>query len=419
MTNVAPLPRLERHGFFNLPEYLEGAELDGRGQPLPILANALQVMRNAMLVHDAFAYDEMLRAPLLMKPLPARGTNDLGNDEDRLPRPVRDTDVTQLQEWLQRKGLQKIGKDIVHQAVDLRSQERAFHPVRDYLDALVWDGRQRLSSWLVNYLHAERSSYVEGIGAMFFVAMVARIYQPGCKADYMLVLEAAQGQRKSTACSILGGEHFSDNLPDIRDKDVAQHLRGKWLIEIAEMSAISKAEDAALKAFLTRTTERYRPPYGRKDVIEPRQCVFIGSTNRTSYLRDETGGRRYWPVKVGLADTDALARDRDQIFAEAVRLYKGGAKWWPDGEFEATHIKPQQESRFEADAWQEIILGWLAHKQQTTVGEIAKECLGFETSRIATSDRNRITAILEHLGWHRGDKDWKGRIPWLPPLDWT
>ena len=258
---------------------------------------------------------------------------------------------------------------------------------------------------------------------MFMIAMVARVVEPGCKADYMMVLEGQQGARKSTACAILGGEWFSDNLPDVTaGKDVAQHLPGKWLIEIAEMSAMSRAEDAALKAFISRPVERYRPSYGRNEVIQHRQCVFIGTTNKAAYLRDETGGRRFWPVKVGVIDTEALKRDRDQLFAEAVHLYHAGGQWWPDSAFEAEHIKPQQEARFEADVWEEPISEFLRinGERNVTLGEVARGALQIENQKIGTADQRRIAAILERIGWVRqtNDKgepvtDSKGRRPWI------
>jgi predicted P-loop ATPase len=226
----------------------------------------------------------------------------------------------------------------------------------------------------------------------------------------MPVLEGRQGVRKSTACRVLGGEWFSDSLPDVaQSKDVAQHLRGKWLIEIAELSAMSRAEDAALKAFISRPVERYRPSYGRAEVIEPRHCVFVGTTNKSTYLRDETGGRRFWPVKVGAIDTDALAHDRDQLFAEAVVRFHAGARWWPDGAFEAKHIRPQQDTRFESDAWEEAIKAYVTGRDRVTVTEIAKNALRIEeVARVGTADQRRIGAVLHSLGW-KPIKDYRGR----------
>jgi predicted P-loop ATPase len=396
------------------PEWLKEAQRDRDGDPRANLANAMRALRAAPELSDLIAYDEMLRAALLVRPVPGK---IIQAGEQFAPRTIRDTDVAAVQEWLQLAGIERISKDAMHQAMDLRAVERGFHPVRDYLSSLRWDGTKRLRTWLHTYYRAEATDYTSGTGTMFFIAMVARIFEPGCKCDYMLILEGDQGLLKSTACAVIGGEWYSDALPDLRNagKDVSQHLNGKWLIEVGELSSMDKADANALKAFITRTVERYRPSFGRKEVIEPRQCVLIGTTNKRAYLRDETGGRRFWPVAVGMADIAALTRDRDQLFAEAVHLYRAGTRWWPSASFETTHIKPEQEARYEADAWEDRVREHLAGKSKVTVLDVAVHALSFDPARLGTADQRRITAALERVGWARGERTKTGRW-WVPVL---
>ena len=236
------------------------------------------------------------------------------------------------------------------------------------------------------------------VGGMFLISMVARIFQPGCQADHMLVLEGPQGKLKSSACKILGAEYFSDHLPDINDKDACVHLRGLWLIEIAEMHAFSRAESTSLKSFISRRIERFRPPYGRHEVEEPRQCVFIGTSNKDQYLRDETGGRRFWPLKCGNIDLTSLERYRDQLFAEAVELYRNDTHWWPTQEFETRHIQPEQAARYEADDWTALVAEYVETLDVATSVGIAT-FLGVPNERINPGVSRRIAAIMRQLGW--------------------
>lgn len=386
---------------------------DGKDpKPLSILANVLVALRLDPALRDAFAYDEMLCAPMLMHRI---GT-PLEPAAADYPRPLTDKDVTELQEWLQKVALKRVSRLAVSDAIDCHARNHNYHPVYDYLESLAWDGRERLEQWPATYLGAEPTPYAHAIGSMFLISMVARIFEPGCKADHMLVLEGPQGELKSSACGILAGEWFSDSLPDINaGKDVSVHLRGKWLIEIAEMHALGRAEASLLKSFISRTIERYRPLYGRLEVHEPRQCVFIGTSNKDAYLRDETGGRRFWPIKTGRIELDALERDRDQLFAEAVNAYRQGRPWWPDKEFEREHIQSEQEARYEVDEWADPLGGYVLTVARTTIPEIAKNALGLDPARLGIVEQKRIAAILQKFGWRpKRDKHqrwWEKPIP--------
>ena len=422
MSNLRPL-RLRPHPDALAPSPREAGEneklrmsamqLDARGEPLPNYYNAMAMLRARPEVCEAFAYDQMLCSTILCSALPGKEVEKAEPFIEH--RPVQDVDTSRVVEWMQAAGLKKVSHETVHRAIEHRAHERAFHPIQNWLEGLTWDGVSRLDEWLHAYLGVKACSYSKAIGRMFLIALVARVMRPGCQADYLLILEGPQGAQKSTACGILGGQWFSDSLPDISaGKDVVQHLRGRWLLEISEMSAMSRAESAALKAFITRRVERYRPPYGKHEVEEPRQCLFIGSTNKSAYLKDETGGRRFWPVKCGTIDIDSLRRDRDMLFAEALWRFEQGEPWWPDREFERVHIAPQQAARYQGDVWEESVRQYLLGKSSVLIGEVALQALGFTDAKIGRQDQNRITEILEALDWERGAKDWRGNVPWKP-----
>lgn len=358
------------------------------------LFNTLIAMRSDHDVRDVFSYDEMLRSPVMTHEIASINT---------CHRQVAEADVLALQDWLQAIGFNSIGRETVRDAILKRSEETSFHPVLNYLNSLEWDGVKRIGVWLPRYLGSYFNNYTQHIGRMFLVQMVARIIRPGCQADHMLVLEGQQGILKSSACRVLGGEWFSDHLPEITaSREASQHLRGKWLIEVAEMHAMSRAEATQLKSFITRTSERYRPYWGRSEVNEPRQCVFAGTTNQDTYLKDATGGRRFWPIKTGVdakIDIERLTADRDQLFAEAVQALEEGDQWWPDSAFEREMIAPEQSERYTGDIWEEKIAEFVQARERITMSEVARDCLLIMPAQQTGAHEMRIAAILKELGW--------------------
>lgn len=384
-------------------DWLKQAQREANGQPLGNLANVGLALRSASAWRGVLAFDEMRRCVALSRPVPIIDRAIEPLSETRI---LQDADVSSAQEWMQGSGLKRAGRDAVHDALDLVAREHSFHPLRDWLNGLMWDKVPRIDSWLTEYLGVEHDAagYASTIGRLFLISMVARVNKPGCKADYMLVLEGEQGALKSTACKILAGDdYFSDGLPgDVTSKDAALHLRGKWLVEMAEMHTLSRSETTALKAFLTRATDIYRPPYARLEVYDKRQTVFVGTTNADNYLKDETGGRRFWPVKVGAIQLDRLTRDRDQLLAEAVAAYRADAPWWPDPAFERQHIAPQQAARHLADEWLEPISNFLVHEREVIIAQVARNALNIQTDRLDRATQIRIAAVLRSLKWGKG-----------------
>jgi predicted P-loop ATPase len=287
--------------------------------------------------------------------------------------------------------------------------ENSVHPVREYLEGLTWDGKPRLETWLHDYMGARQTAYSAAVGGCSLRASVARIFRPGCKADTMPVLQGGQGTYKSSALRVLySPRFFTDDLADFGSKDAAMQLRGAWCIEVAELAGMGRAEVERVKAFVSRAVERYRSAYGRHVQEQPRQCAFWGSTNADSYLKDETGNRRFWPVAVGVdspIDLDGLARDRDQLWAEAVATFRAGQRWHLDpieDEKALRQATAAQEFVRERDAWEACILAYIEkeHPQFVTSGDLLTAC-GVERSRWGLAEQRRVSAIIRGLGWQK------------------
>jgi predicted P-loop ATPase len=286
------------------------------------------------------------------------------------------------------------------------------HPVRDYLNGLNWDGAPRLDGWLSKYLGVEESNYSYAVGARWMLSAIARIYRPGAKADCCLILEGPQGIKKSTALRTLAGEYFTDELADLGSKDAALQIRGVWIVEISELDSLVRSEIASIKAFMSRSADRFRPPFGKHVVECPRQCVFAGTVNHTEYLRDETGARRFWPVLCGSIDIEALARDRDQLWAEARHRYSSGEKWWLDTSALVGIAAEEQAARYQGDPWEEIIAPWLEVRASTSVSELLEKCVTKPQAQWTQGDKNRVGRCLRALGWERYRERERERLEW-------
>jgi len=312
----------------------------------------------------------------------------------------RDHEDSRAAEWLQRHGV-RVSPAAAAQAIQVVAQQNPFHPVRRYLETLVWDGKTRLDGWLYVYLNVEPTDFTLAAGKAWLISAVARVYRPGVKSDHCLVLEGRQGIGKSRALSILGGEWFTDELAELGSKDSAMQLRGKWIVELAELDALNRTDSSRIKAFLSRSADRYRPPYARHVVEVKRQCVFAGTTNRSEYLADETGARRFWSVACGdRIELDDLARDRDQLWAEAVHEFRNGAKWWLEGQELEQEAAMEQAARYEEDPWHALVAGFLRGRSEVGLEDVWS-LLDMEVADRSIQDQKRLRNILHALGWRK------------------
>lgn len=336
-------------------EYL--LEVDKKGKPLKRLTNLMLVLSEHPAWKGVLSYDEFYGRATTLRDPPIRPCDAPSAREHR---EWTDVDTTRTAAWFGSVMEFEPSLSMVDAAVEAIARKRPSHPVRDWLDSLEWDGFPRINRLGTAYFGAGKSTYVEAVCSKWMISAVARIYQPGCKADSMLVLEGPQGKRKSSALRALASDPwFSDSQINMGDKDSYQSLRGKWIYEIGELSSIRGKEIERVKNFVSASTDHYRPSYGRRTVDVPRQIVFAGTTNEQHYLNDPTGARRFWPLAIGEIDLDKIVRDRDQLWAESVVRYRAGEVWYLDTAELQAAARNETDAREQDDDWETLIDDWL------------------------------------------------------------
>lgn len=309
------------------------------GKILSTRNNALIVLENDGNLKGKIAFNEFSHRPVILGDLPWENAEagNLWSDEDEAA----------LFHYLESiYEIDSPGK--VRDSLGVIMKRHRYHPVRNYLDDLVWDGTERLDNLLIDYLGAEDSDYTRSVTRKALTAAVKRICQPGCKFDYMLTLIGPQGIGKSLILDKLGGDWFSDSLTSVQGKEAYEQLQGVWVIEMGELTATRKADNEAIKHFLTKRVDIFRVAYGRQVSVFPRQCIFVGTTNDRTFLKDRTGNRRFWPVEVAeIERTKSLWKDLtkeevSQIWAEAKVRYQDGEKLYLEGKLEREAEKRQE-----------------------------------------------------------------------------
>ena len=350
----------------------------------------------------------------------------------RLPdtRQMTDDDILKVTEIMQSDLFPSIGIETVRHGVQAAAAGNTFHPVREYLESLQWDGVGRAAALFTTYFPcaSEDPQYLRAVGEKFLIGAVARVMQPGCKVDTMPVIAGSQGQKKSSGlAALVGDQWYGNDMPSMNantDKDVKQWLRGKWVAEMGELSAVRGAMVEHVKNFLSTTSDSYRKSYGHVTQTYPRQTVFAGTVNDSEYLSDETGNRRFWPLQMiegAFVDVAGLERDRGLLWAEALHMYRSGTAWWFD-EGESATLSAQQAAARSVDIDETRVVEWLRGQEgPVTAGGVAATLFADAPGNKSLS--MRVARYLQAAGWRvskkvMGTKQWdrgRGAEPYVSP----
>lgn len=368
-----------------------------KGELSACLSNVYQILSHRAEWRGVVAFDEFAVRVVKRKP-PPYAEAIIGDWSD--------IDDSRAAMWLSLEYNFTPSSALVSEAIRVLAMSSTFHPVREYLAALKWDGVSRLEHWMSDYLGSERNEYVMRAGKWWVMGAVKRVLDPGCKFDYCLVLEGPQGKGKSTVFSILGGEWFGDTDLDFANKDAMVALGGKLVYELAELGALARSDERRQKSFLTRRYDEYRPHYGRSQIKVPRQLVFGGTTNEWEWNKDPTGGRRFWPVACeGELNLDGLREVRDQLFAEAYQCVLAGERYWPTPEDQKQLFDPQQLRVEQPDALIDALHDWVYERAvDFSLAQAAMEGLKLDASKLTRDLQTRLGIALRKLGCARVEK---------------
>jgi putative DNA primase/helicase len=382
----------------------------GKGDPYGDERNVMTALDHAPEFFCSLQYDAFSDQIKLLRPPP--WPSYAGVDQnDWKPRVWSDNDRIELQAWLQAQSIPVSRAAVVQDSVIAIAQRSEFHPVRIYLDeaAKRWDGTTRIDHWLIDCFGAKDDKrYLQEIGPKFLLGAVARIYEPGCQMDTILVLEGAQGLGKSTAVRELANGWCADLAHDMGSKDAAIHIQGVWFGELSELTALARSQTEIVKGFISRRIDRYRPPYGRNAIDRPRQTVFIATTNECEYLQDATGGRRFWPVDCRTIDIDMLRANRDQLWGEAVTRFRAGHKWHLDKPTEVLAYREQHHRR-RVSPMETMVLEYADRMRvqghiRIEMRGVLRDAVGIETDKAGPASgpvAKEAGRILTSNGWVR------------------